>query len=173
MRRARWVALALIMAAIVISVFRFLTGQPSMDVVLRVVVQILVFWPIKGALIRFLGGARPYRSALAANSSSELIGLGFPLAATWPGLLASFFLSSAFEGLALTAVGTAEPKTSFSVALYANFFVHVLLAGIKLWAPQPLLGGIVIFLSFMVFILPIFIVSRPIPTSQSRKLSSM
>jgi hypothetical protein len=156
------------MVAVVVSVFRFLTGEPSMDAVLRVAIQILIFWPIKGALIRFLGGARPYRSALAANSSSELIGLGFPLAALgvpWPALVASFFLSSGFEGLTFNAVGTAGLRTSFSMAVYTNFFVHLLMAGITLWDPRPLVGGTVIFLSFMVFILPIFLVSRPMPTS--------
>jgi len=164
----RWAALALVVTAVVVSVSRFLTGEPSMDVVLRVAIQILVFWPIKGALIRFLGGARPYRSALAANSSSELIGLGFPLVALgipWPALIASFFLSSGIEGLTFNAVGTANPKTSVSMAVYVNFFVHLLMAGITLWGPRPLVGGTVIFLSFMVFILPIFLVSRPMPAS--------
>ena len=139
-----------------------------MDAVLRVAIQILVFWPIKGALIRFLAGVRPYRSALAANSSSELIGLGFPLSALgvpWTALLMSFFLSSGIEGLTFTAVGTAGPTRSFSIALYANFFVHLLMAGVTLWDPRPVLGGAIIFLSFLVFILPIFIVSRPVPAS--------
>ena len=129
------------MTAVVVSVLRFLTGEGSMDAVLRVVKQILIFWPIQGALIRFLGGARPYRSALAANSSSELIGLGFSLTALgvpWPGLVASFFLSSGFEGLSFTALGTAAPKTSFSMAAYVNFFVHLLMAGIFLCWPEVL-----------------------------------
>lgn len=173
MSNTRWAALALVMTAVVVSVFRFLTGERSMDAVLRVVIQILIFWPIKGALIRFLGGARPYRSALAANSSSELIGLGFPLAALgvpWPELVASFFLSSGFEGLSLTAVGTARPKMSFGLALYANLFVHLLIAGIILWDPRPMLGVTVILLSFVVFILPIFVVSRPMPRREAEKL---
>ncbi len=173
MSHTRWGALALVTSAVVVSVFRFLTGEPSMDAVLRVVIQILIFWPIKGALIRFLGGARPYRSALAANSSSELIGLGFPLAALgvpWPALVASFFLSSGFEGLTFTAVGTARPKMSFGLALYANFFVHLLMAGITLWDPRRLVGAAIILLSFVVFILPIFIVSRPMPRREAEKL---
>lgn len=176
MSNVRWAALALVVAAIIASVFRFLAGEHSMDTVLRVVFEILIFWPIKGALLRFLGGARPYQSALAANSSSELIGLGFPLAAVgfpWPAMVASFFLSSGFEGLSLTAVGTADPKQSFSMAVYVNFFVHLLMAGIVLCWPEvlsaglesrPLMGAAIILLSFVVFILPIFLVSRPMIT---------
>ena len=181
MSHTRWAALALVMTAVVVSVLRFLTGEGSMDAVLRVVIQILIFWPIKGALIRFLGGARPYRSALAANSSSELIGLGFPLTALgvpWPALVASFFLSSGFEGLSFTALGTAAPKTSFSMAVYVNFFVHLLMAGIFLCWPEvlsvqlesrPLVGATIILLSFVVFILPIFVVSRPMPRREAEK----
>lgn len=182
MSHTRWGALALVTTAVVVSVLRFLTGTPSLDAFLRMALQILLWIPLKGALLRFLGGARPYQSALAANSSSELIGLGFPLAALgvpWPALVASFFLSSGFEGLSLTAVGTADPKNSFSMAVYVNFFVHLLMVGIFLCWPEvlfvrlesrPLVGATIILLSFVMFILPIFIVSRPMPRREAEKL---
>ncbi len=176
MSKTRWAALALVVAAVAASVFRFLTAAPSLDTFLRMTLQVFLWVPLKGALLRFLGGARPYRSALAANSSSEFIGLGFPLATVgvpWPALVGSFFLSSGFEGLSMTAVGTADPKTSFSMAVYVNFFVHLLMAGIFLCWPEvlatglesrPLVGSAIILLSFVVFILPIFLVSRPMTT---------
>jgi hypothetical protein len=176
MTTTRWAALALVSVAVIASVARFLSGAPSIEVLVRVVVQTLIFLPLKGALLRFLGGSRPYRSALAATSSSELVGMGFPLSGLgvpWPELAASLVLSTGFEGLTLVAMGTARVRQSFGMALYMNFFVHLLVAGIILcWPevlaigptgePSRLLGSTIIFLSFLIFILPIFLVSRPL-----------
>jgi hypothetical protein len=177
---SRWTALVVVVMAVVVSLVRFLTGEPSLAPFLKVTVGIFLWFPIKGALLRFLGGSRPYRSALAANASSELIGLGFPLlglGVPWPALAASFVLSTGFEGLTFGALRTADSwRKSFGLALYVNFFAHLLLAGIFLYspsmlsldavarAPQPVLGGVVILASFVLFILPIFVVSRPATT---------
>ena len=185
MTTSRWMALTDVLVAVVASLVRFITGTPSLDALVRVVVWILVWVPIKGALLRFLGGARPYRSVLAANASSKLIGLGFPLmtlGVPWPALAASLVLSTGFEGLTFGALRTAASwRRSFGLALYVNFFAHLLLAGIFLYWPQvlspavvqearrPLLGGVIIFVSFLFFILPIFLVSRVSTTNFRRQ----
>jgi len=181
---SRWMALVVVVVAVVWSLVRFLTGTPSLAPFLRVAVGIFLWFPIKGALLRFLGGARPYRSALAANASSELIGLGFPLlglGVPWPALAASLVLSTGFEGLTFGALYTAASwRKSFVLALYVNFFAHLLQVGIFLYSPavlsldvartpQPVLGGVVILVSFLLFILPIFVVSRAPTTDFARR----
>jgi len=172
---SRWVALAVVLGAVSVSLFRFLTRSPSMDLFVRAALFTLVFLPLKGSLLRFLGGVRPYRSALAGNASSQLAGMGFPLISLgvpWPALAASLVFSTAFEWPALVAAGTAPAKRSLGMAAYVNFFAHLLLAGIFLCWPEvlstgpvpeprrPLLGAGIIFISFLVLILPIFMVSR-------------
>jgi len=175
---SRWIALAVVVLAVTVSLIRFATGTPSVDVLIKAGVLTLIFLPLKGALLRFLGAARPYRSALGASCSSWLAGIGFPLdslGVPWPALAASFVLSAAVEWPALVAIGAAGVKRSVGLAFYVNFFTHLLLAGAFLYWPdklpsepvlarQPLLGGVIILVSFLVFILPIFLVSRP-PTA--------
>ena len=174
MTTSRWIALAVVVVAVMVSLIRFVTGAPSVELLIRAGVLTLIFLPIKGALLRFLGGVRPYRSALGASSSSQLAGIGFPLVSLgvpWPALAASFVLSTGVEWPALVAIGTAGVKRSVGLAVYVNFFTHLLLAGVFLYWPdqfssepilarQPLLGGVIILVSFLVFILPIFLVSR-------------
>ncbi len=178
MTTSRWIALAVVVIAVVVSLIRFATGTPSVDLLVRAGVLTLIFLPIKGALLRFLGAARPYPSALGASCSSQLAGIGFPLVSLgvpWPALAASFVLSAAVEWPALIAIGTAGVKRSLGLAVYVNFFTHLLLAGASLiWsetilARQPLLGGAIILVSFLVFILPIFLVSRPPTTDFGRR----
>jgi hypothetical protein len=181
---SRWTALGIVMVAVVVSFVRFFTGTPSLASFLRVAAGILLWFPIKGALVRFLGGARPYRSALAANASSELIGLGFPLVGLgvpWPALAASLVLSTGLEGLTFGGLRTTSTwRKCFGLALYVNLFAHLLLLGIFLYfppvlsldvarSPQPVLGGIVILASFLLFILPIFVVSRAPTTDFARR----
>lgn len=179
----RGLALGVVIAIVVASLARFFLGTPSIDVLARAGVLTLLFLPVKGALIRFLGGAHPYRSALGASLSSQLAGVGFPvlgLGVPWPALAASFVLSSGIEWPALVAMGTAEWRRSLGLAVYTNFFTHLLLAGTILYWPQmlavetvpmprPVLGGIIILVSFLVFILPIFLVSRRPTAGFSRR----
>ncbi|MGH9461925.1 MAG: hypothetical protein ACRD1X_11950, partial [Vicinamibacteria bacterium] len=170
MTASRWTALGVVMMAVIVSFVRFFTGTPSPAPFLRVAAGILLWFPIKGALLRFLGGARPYRSALAANASSELAGLGFPLlglGVPWPALAASLVLSTGLEGLTFGGLRTAASwRKSLGLALYVNLFAHLLLVGVFLYSPpvlsldvarspQPVVGGIVILASFLLFILPI------------------
>ena len=172
---SRWAALGILGAAVIASLVHFSMGTPSLPPVLRVAVAIILWFPIKGALLRFLGGMRPYRSALTANGVSEVIGLGFPLLSLgvpWPALSASLVLSTFFEGLTFVALKTGNTWwRNLGLALYLNVFAHLLLAGIFLYAPQvlsadvarvprPMLGALIILLSFLIFILPIFVVSR-------------
>ena len=175
MSSSRWAALAVVLGAVIVSLFRFLTRAPSMDLFVRAALFTLISLPLKGSLLRFLGGARPYRSALAGNASSQLAGMGFSLTSLgvpWPALAASLVFATAFEWPALVAAGTAPVKRSLGMAAYVNFFAHLLLAGIFLCWPEvlatgsvpeprrPLVGAVIIFLSFLVLILPIFMVSR-------------
>ncbi len=180
---SRWIALVVVVVAVMVSLIRFATGTPSVDLLIRAGVLTLIFLPIKGALLRFLGGSRPYPSALGASCSSQLAGMGFSLTSLgvpWPALAASFVLSAAVEWPALVAIGTAGVKRSLGLAVYVNFFTHLLLAGAFLYWPdkissepmlarQPFLGGVIILISFLVFILPIFLVSRPPTTDFGRR----
>lgn len=182
---SRWAGLAAILLAILASIVRFLNGTPSLDAFVRVIVWIFLWMPIKGALLRFLGGDRPYRSALAANATSELIGLGFPLSSLgvpWRALAASTVLSTGTEGVAFGVVGTGRTwMRGLGLALYVNCFVHLLMAGVFLCWPevlssetavivrQPFLGAAIIFASFLIFILPIFLVPRAPVTDFSRR----
>ena len=183
MTTSRWIALAVVVVAVMVALIRFAAGTPSVDLLVRAGVLTLIFLPLKGALLRFLGAARPYPSALGASCASQLAGIGFPLVSLgvpWPALAASFVLSAAVEWPALVAIGTAGVKRSVGLAVYVNFFTHLLLAGAFLywpdqfsaepiWARQPFLGGVIILISFLVFILPIFLVSRPSTTDFGRR----
>ena len=177
---SRWVGLGVVLLAVLVSLARFLSGTPSLDALFRVIVWVLLWTTIKGALLRFLDGLRPYRSALAATAVSELIALGFPLSPLglpWRALGASLLLSTGSEGLTFGALRTASSwNRSFGLALYVNVFVHLLMAGAFLYWPgelaivrQPLLGGTIIVASFLVFILPIFVVSRGPTADLSRR----
>jgi hypothetical protein len=158
------ILLGIVLLGVTVSLFRYFSDSPSLEAVLNVLVMILLWVPLKGALLRFMGGARPYRSALAANASSELLGLGFPLSGLgqpWTALGASLVLSTVIEGFVLAAMATASVKLSFVMALYLNVFAHLLVAGLFLWPGSRLAGGAVIFGAFLIFILPIFVVPRP------------
>lgn len=143
-----------------VALARYLTLQASWQQFLVVLLGVLIWTLPKGALLRFMGGRRPNRSALAANASSEIPGLGFPLSGLgvpWPALTASLGISTAVEGLALLAMGTAPVKKSFLMSLYMNMFSHVLVAGHYLWPGNHWAGASAIVLSFLIFILPIFV----------------
>ncbi len=84
--------------------------------------------------------------------------LGVP----WPALGASMVVSTIIEAVALMVMGTARVPACLVISLYMNFFAHVFLVGWVLWPDYHLVGGGVILLSFLIFILPIFIVDRPV-----------
>jgi hypothetical protein len=164
--RTRFAVAILVTAFVVVSLVRYFAGEPSAGGFFRVLIGILVWTPPKGALLRFMGGKRPNWSALAANTASELPGLGFPLSplgVPWPALAVSFLVSTIIEWLALTVMGTARVRACFVMAVYVNIFAHVLVAGFFLWSSSRLAGGAVVFISFLIFIFPIFIkfVSNP------------
>lgn len=159
---------AIVLGVMLASVYAYLSGTPSSRLLLYRLFMIGFWWPLKGALLRFLGGRRPYRSALAANASSELIGLGFSLGRfglLWPGLVVSFGASTVIEGLTLTAMGTAATLKSFGMSLYTNVVVHVLTAGMIVWASRPGISIALFLGGFVLFILPIFVVERPLGES--------
>jgi hypothetical protein len=148
-----------------VSLYRYLTGEPSRDHFLRVLLGILVWALPKGALLRYLGATRPYRRALAANGASELCSLGFPVSPfgmPWGALGASFVISTLLEGIVLFVMGSSRAVVCLGWSLYINFFAHVLLAGWFLWPVSKLAGGFVILFSFLIFILPIFVVDRDV-----------
>jgi hypothetical protein len=154
-----------------VSLVRYFSGEPSTERFFRVLFLILVFTLPKGALLRFMGGQRTKRSALAATAASELPDLGFPLAqlgVPWPALTASFFISTYIEWLALIVMRTARVSGSFIMALYVNIFTHVLVAGFHLWSDSHLLGATVVFVSFLIYIFPIFV--KFVPTSAKTNL---
>lgn len=158
--RGRIAIAALLLVFLVVALARYLTLQPSWKQFFSVLLGVVIWTFPKGALIRFMGGRRPKRSALAANASSEVPGLGFPLSGLgfpWPALTASLGISTLVEGLALIAMGTAPVRKCFLMSLYMNVFSHVLVAGYYLWSEHLWVGGSVIFLSFLIFILPIFV----------------
>ncbi len=164
----RWIRIVLGAALFVlidVSLYRYLTGEPSRDHFLQVLLLILIWALPKGALLRYLGATRPYRRALAANGTSEICSLGFslaPLGMPWGALGASFIVSTLLEGIVLFAMGSGRAVVCLGWSLYINFFAHVLLAGWFLWPVSKLAGGIIILASFLIFILPIFVVDRDV-----------
>lgn len=164
----KWIRIVLgvaLFALIDVSLYRYLSGEPSREHFLQVLLLILVWALPKGALLRYLGATRPYRRALAANTTSELSSLGFPLASLgmpWGALGASFIISTLLEGTVLFAMGSGRAVVCLGYSLYINFFAHVLLAGWFLWPVSKLAGGTIIFISFLIFILPIFVVDRDV-----------
>jgi hypothetical protein len=168
--RNRFAIAGLLTAFVVVSLVRYLLGEPSTGLFFRVILGILIWTPAKGALLRFMGGKRPNWSALAANAASELPSLGFPLSplgVPWPALTASFFISTYIEWLALIVMGTARVRSAFIMALYINIFAHVLVVGFLLWPDGHLLSAAIIFGSFLIFIFPIFV--KFVPTSAETK----
>jgi hypothetical protein len=165
--RSRFAIIIAIVVFVAVALYRYFSGEASPETTLfRVFLGILIWTPPKGALFRFMGGRRPNWSALAANAASELPSLGFPLSplgVPWPALTASFFISTVIESLALMAMGTARASACFIMSLYANIFAHVLVAGFLLWPGSRLMGGGLVFLSFLIFILPIFVQIVPDP----------
>ena len=158
----RFVA-AILVGVVTVSIFRYFAGEPSLPRLLQLLGVILLWTPVKGALLKFLGGVRPYRSALAANVSSETTGIGYPLAGLgmpWPALGASMVLSTVIEWLALMAMGTAKVTACLWMSLYANLVVHMLVAAFILWPGHRLAGGAVFLVGFLLFLLPIFVVDR-------------
>jgi hypothetical protein len=168
--RSRFAIIIALTAFIVVSLYRYFSGESSpQTTLLKVAFGILIWTPPKGALLRFMGGRRPNWSALAANAASELPSLGFPLSPLgipWPALTASFFISTVVECLALIAMGTARASACFIMSLYVNIFVHVLLAGFVLWSSSHLWSAAVVFASFLIFIFPIFV--RVVPERKER-----
>jgi hypothetical protein len=159
----RFVA-AVVVGLVAVSLYRYLTGEPSSQRLLQLLGVILLWTPLKGALLRFLGGSRPYRSALAANASSETTGIGYPLAGLgmpWPALGASMILSTLVEWLAFLAVGTGKKVTAcLWMSLYVNVVVHVLVAAFILWPGNRPASAGVFLVGFALFLLPIFLVNR-------------
>lgn len=150
---------------VAVSLYRFFTGAASTTTLWNVAIGIIVWTFPKGALIRFMGGRRYYQSAFLANATSEISSLGFPLSplgVPWPALGASMVVSTIIEAIALIVMGTARAPACLVISLYMNFFAHVFLVGWFLWPNHHWVGGGVIFFSFLIFILPIFIVDRSV-----------
>jgi hypothetical protein len=169
--RNRFALIIGLTALVVISLYRYFSGESSTETTLFEVALGILIWTLpKGALLRFMGGRHPTWSALAANAASELPSLGFPLSPLgfpWPALTASFFTSTFIEWFALVAMGTApRVPACFIMSLYANIFAHVLVAGFFLWSGSHLWGATVIFSSFLIFICPIFV--KFIPETKER-----
>jgi hypothetical protein len=80
----------------------------------------------------------------------------------WGALGASLIISTLLEGIVLFVMGSGRAVVCLGWSLYINFFAHVLLAGWFLWPVSKLAGGFVIFASFLIFILPIFVVDRDV-----------
>ena len=163
--RVRSILVGLLGFLIAVSLYRYFSGDPSSST-LFTVIGVIILWTFPtGALIRFMAGRRPYVAAALANASSEISSLGFPLSplgVPWPALGASMVLSTIIEAVALIVVGSARARACLVISLYMNFFAHVFLVGWFLWPNNHWVGGGVIFLSFLIFILPIFIVDRPV-----------
>jgi len=155
---------AVLVGVVAASLLRYFAGEPSLSQIFELVLVILIWTPLKGALLRFLGGARPYRSALAANVSSETAGIGYPLAGLgmpWPALGASMVLSTVIEWLALLAMGTAKARACLWMSLYANLVVHLFVAALVILWPEHRLYSVAVFIvGFLLFLLPIFVVDR-------------
>ncbi len=163
--RTRSLLAGLLSFLVAVSLYRYFTREPSATTLLNMVGGIILWTFPKGALIRFMAGRRYYQSALLANAASEISSLGFPLSplgVPWPALGASMVLSTIIEAVALMVMGTARAPACLIISLYMNFFAHVFLVGWFLWPNYHLAGGGIIFLSFLIFILPIFIVDRPV-----------
>ena len=162
--RVRSLLAGLLSFLVAASLYRYYNGAPTTTTLWNVAGGIILWTFPKGALVRFMAGRRPYPSALLANATSEISSLGFPLSplgVPWPALGASMVVSTIIEAVALMVMGTARVPACLVISLYMNFFAHVFLVGWVLWPDYHLVGGGVILLSFLIFILPIFIVDRP------------
>jgi hypothetical protein len=128
---ARKLVLAVLLLGISAALVVYILGGPRWQSLAMAGFLIVIWTPIKGLIYRRLGGARPYQSALAANASSELIGLPFHLGlAFWPSIGVSFVVSAAIETLALLVMGTASSlKRALFLSYYAGFVAHVITAG--------------------------------------------
>ena len=127
----RKLVLALLLIAVIASLCAYILRGPRWQSLAMAAFLTLIWTPVKGLVYRRLGGSRPYESALAANASSELIGLPFRLDLSfWPLMGVSFVVSAAIETLALVVMGTASSlKRALFLSYYAGFATHVLTAG--------------------------------------------
>jgi hypothetical protein len=128
-------------------------GGPTWEGLGMAVFLIVIWTPVKGLLYRRLEAVRPYESAFAANTSSELAGLPFHLALSfWPLMGVSFLVSAAIETLALAAIGSASTfRRCLFLSFYGSLVVHLMTVGwfashrsLALGVPF-LLAGIVLF----------------------------
>lgn len=139
----RKLVLVVLLAGIVAALAAYVLRGPRWQSLLTAAFLVVIWTPVKGLVYRRLSGARPYESALAANASSELIGLPFHLRLPfWPLMGVSFLVSSAVETLALLVMGTtATVKRALFVSYYAGFATHVITAGF-FRAQRDLLVGV-------------------------------
>jgi hypothetical protein len=123
---------------------------------------ILIWTPLKGLLYRRLGALRPYESALAANTASEISGLPFHLGLPfWPLMGASFLISAAIESLTLAAMGSAASlRRCVFLALYGNLVVHLMTAGWFASQRSLALGVSLVVVGVVLFHLPAHSPSR-------------
>ena len=169
MTQSRQLVLIVLLLSAVVALAYYVLDEPSLSTVGMALLLIVIWAPVKGVIYRRLGGKKPYQSALAANASSELIGLPFRLALSFFPLMAvSFFISGVIETIVLIVMGTAiNLKRCLFVAFYGSLVVHLITTG---WfaAHRSLTVGIpFIAVGIVLFHLPALYSDRFIEASDS------
>lgn len=162
-RLGRLLAVAGLAAGLAVALARYLSAGNSLAVLGPVALPLLTAGVLKGAVLRFLGTVHPYRSAIVANTVSELIGLGFSLSSfgmPWGALGMSVVTSTGIESVVLWLFSAARPAVCLGRAFYMNLVAHGAVGGLLLFYSSTLWGGLLIAGSFMLLILPIFLVER-------------
>jgi hypothetical protein len=127
----RQILLIVLLLGVISALTFFVLHEPSLSSFAMALFLIVIWAPVKGVLFRRLGGKKPYWSALAANASSELVGLPFHLALSFfPLMAASFLITGAIETLTLFVMGTAATfKRCLFIGLYGSLVVHLISTG--------------------------------------------
>ena len=105
---------------------------------------VALFTPLKALMIRWLGGRRPYQSALVASVFSAIVGMAFREDMNlWALLARSAVFTAVLEGLPLFAMRTVDsPLRLVVLSGYMSIVVHLLSGGFVLLSWRPLVGGL-------------------------------
>ena len=120
---------------------------------------VALFTPLKALMIRWLGGHRPYQSAVAASLFSAIVGMAFrePLN-MWALLLRSAAFTAVLEVFPLFALRTSEsPMRLVVLSTYMSVVVHLLSGGFVLLSWRPLVGGLLMLAGVAAMWVPLFV----------------
>lgn len=155
-RGAFLAALALLTAGAAIRVAGVMDDPADFLLALGLVA---LFTPLKALMIRWLGGRRPYQSALAASLFSAIVGMVFREDLNlWALLIRSTVLTAALETLPLFAMRTSDSAPRLLVlSVYMSVVVHLLSGGFVLLSWRPLTGALLMGAGVVAMWSPLFL----------------